>query len=260
MRSRTILAACSTAVVALGAIAWPAWANESIFDSLHGATSSAAYAGGIDPVMSATFSTGATPVRVGVSLALMDGLLADSDLSATYTVSLDGGIPLSNLSFDPIEGLNYLNGSPVDFQGPVIKSVTLPVTSLSAAPEVERFDQFVSVQLNPDSLNWIEVRVSGYAVVEWGITADVSGPGVASNYLAWTETDDEFFLNKGVNQFSFDNALQMEVDAVPEPSTWAMMVTGFGALAYLRYRAAHRSGSAIARTTGQKVPNRTERR
>jgi PEP-CTERM motif len=38
----------------------------------------------------------------------------------------------------------------------------------------------------------------------------------------------------------------MEVDAVPEPSTWAMMLAGFAALGYAGYRAAHRSGSAMA--------------
>lgn len=83
MRSRTIFAACSTAVLALSALAWPALASESTFDSLDGATSSAAYASGIDPVMSATFSTGATPVRVGVALLLFDGVLGDGEPSAT---------------------------------------------------------------------------------------------------------------------------------------------------------------------------------
>jgi hypothetical protein len=63
---------------------------------------------------------------VGVALLLFDGVLGDGEPSATYTVSLDGGIPLSNLSFYPIEKLIYLNGSPVDFQGPVIKSVPFP--------------------------------------------------------------------------------------------------------------------------------------
>jgi hypothetical protein len=245
MPSRAIFA-CSTTVLALSALVRPALASESIFDSLDGATSSAAYADGIDPVMSATFSTGATPVRVDVALLLFDGLQGDGEPNATYTVSLDGGIPLSKLSFDPIEGLNYLNGSPVDLLGPVIKSVTFPATSLAATPEVERFDQFASVQLNPNSLYWIEVRVNGYAVVEWGTTADIAGPGVASNYLAWGLTDNGFFLNRGVDPFPFDNALQMEVDAVPEPSTWAMMVAGFAALGYAGYRAARRSESAIA--------------
>ena len=53
--------------------------------------------------------------------------------------------------------LNYLNGSSVDFQGPVIKPVTFPVTGLTTTPQVERFDQFASTQLNPNSLYWIEV-------------------------------------------------------------------------------------------------------
>jgi hypothetical protein len=57
MCSQTIFAASSTAVLALVEPAWPALASESIFDSLDGATPSAAYAGGLDPVMSATFST-----------------------------------------------------------------------------------------------------------------------------------------------------------------------------------------------------------
>src|SRR4029077_19447643 len=117
--------------------------------------------GGIDPVMAATFSTGASPVRVDVALALFQGFPGEGGTSACSTVSIDGGIPLSNLSFDPIKGLEYLDGSPVDFQEPVIKSVTFPVTSLATAPQIERFDQFASVQLNPNSLYWIEVRVDG---------------------------------------------------------------------------------------------------
>lgn len=133
--------------------------------------------------------------------------------------------------------MNYLDSAPVDFQGPAIKSVTFSVSGLPTVPKVERFDQFASVQLDPNSLYWIEVRVNGDAVVEWGITAEVSGPGVASSYLAWDFTDDGFFLNKGVDPFPFDNALQMEVDSVPELSTWAMMLVGFAGIGYAGYRA-----------------------
>jgi hypothetical protein len=64
--------------------------------------------------------------------------------------------------------------------------------------------------------------------------------------LAWDFTDNGFFLNKGVDPFPADNALQMDVEAVPEPSTWAMMLAGFAALIYAGYRAAHTSGSAMA--------------
>jgi hypothetical protein len=230
-------------VFSLIAFSSPAWAGAVIFDSLDGATSSSAFAGGIDPVMSGSFTTGVAPVRVNVALLLRDRYPENGEEGEpgdTYTISLDGGIPLSNLSFDPMGGLNYVNGSSVDFQGPVIKSVTLPVTGLPTAWTVERYDQFARIGLSPNSLYWIEIQVNSQSEVEWGITADVSGPDVANNYLAWFYTNDGFFLNKGVDPFPFDNALQMEVVgiAVPEPSTWAMMLVGFAALGFAGYRRA----------------------
>ncbi len=168
----------------------------------------------------------------------------DEEPGVKVTVSLDGGIPLSDLSFDPTNGLNYLNGSPVDFQGSVIKSVTFPVADLPAALTVERFDQFADVSLNPNSLYWIEIRANGESVVDWGMTNDVSGPGVAGNYLAWFGTNDGFFLNKGVQPFLADNALQMEVEAAPEPSTWVMMALGFAGLGFFAHWRARGAASA----------------
>jgi hypothetical protein len=214
----------------------PASAGTVIFDSLDGETSNSAFAGGIDTVMSASFNTGASPGRVDVALLLRDRVPEDAESGDTYAVSLEGGIPFASLSFDPMSGLNYIDGSSVEFRGPVIKSVTLPVSELPTAWTVERYDQFAGVVLNPSSLYWIEVRVNSQSEVEWGITAVVSGIGVANNYLAWFNTDDAFFSNKGINPFPFDNALQMEVDAVPEPSSWAMMLLGFAGFAYAAYR------------------------
>jgi PEP-CTERM motif len=70
------------------------------------------------------------------------------------------------------------------------------------------------------------------------LPALASQPAAASGVLkvliaeAWSFTDDGFFLNKGIDPFAVDNALQMEVDAVPEPSTWAMMLLGFALVAF----------------------------
>jgi hypothetical protein len=146
--------------------------------------------------------------------------------------------------------LNYVNGTSVDFQGPVIKSLTFPLTSLPTAWTVKRYDQFAGIVLNPNSLYWIEVSVhnaNDESDIDWGTTADISGQGVASNYSAWSLTDDGFFLNKGIDPFPFDNALQMEVDAVPEPSTWAMMVVGFAGLGFAGYRSTLRFAAAALR-------------
>ena len=72
--------------------------------------------GGIEPAVAATFKMGRYSERVDVSLLLRDSFPEGSEPSDTYTVSLNGGIPLSDLPFDPIGGLNYVNGAPVDLR------------------------------------------------------------------------------------------------------------------------------------------------
>ena len=87
----------------------------------------------------------------------------------------------------------------------MIESATFALTSLPTAWTAKHYDQFAGVVLNPNSLYWIEVSVhsaSDESVIEWGTTADISGPGVASNYSAWSLTDDGFFLNKGIDPFA----------------------------------------------------------
>ena len=244
MRFRTLIATCAAAFFSLPVLATSASAGSVLFDSLDGVISGGAYAGGIDPVISGTFSTAATPVRVNVALSLRDYFLEFNEPGDTYTVSLDGGIPLSDLSFDPIGGLDSVNGSSVDFQGPVIKSVTFPLISLPTAWTVKRYDQFANIVLNPNSLYWIEVSLhsaDGDSGIEWGTTADISGPGVANSYSASSLTDNGFFLNKGIDPFPFDSALQMEVNAVPEPSSWAMALTGFAGLGFAGWWAKKRA-------------------
>jgi hypothetical protein len=187
MRFRTLVATWAGASLSLSALATAASANGIVFDSLDGVTSSAAFAGGIESVISGTFNTKAAPVHVDVALLLRDRFPDFGEPGDTYTVSLDGGIPLSDLSFDPIGGLDYANGSSVDFQGPVIESATFALTSLPTAWTAKHYNQFAGVVLNPNSLYWIEVSVhsaSDESVIEWGTTGDISGPGVASNYSA----------------------------------------------------------------------------
>ena len=240
MRSRTGIAACAAAATWLLGLAGPASAESIVFDSLGGANSGAADTS-VGPVISGTFNTGASPLHVDVALSLSVAV-PDEHEGDTYTVSLDGGIPLSDLSFDPLSGLDTLGGASVDFEAPVLASVMLPVASLSGAWTVEHYDEFAGVELNPNSLYWIEVRVDGQSVVEWGITHDVSGTDVKGNYLAWFGTDDGFFLNNGVQPFPSDQALQMEVLATtPEPSTWAMMLLGFAGLGFAGYRSTRTS-------------------
>ncbi len=237
MRSRTLAIAWIAAVFTLAFTA-PAPAAAIIFDSLNGAASFAATTIFASP-LAATFTTGASAAQIDVALSLSSLYLEGPYSGDSYTVSLDGGIPLSSLSFDPANGLMSPFGSFVQAWEPVIKSVTFPLTSLPSIPTVERYDQFSDVSLSPDSLYWIEVSTAdnGEAAVAWGITDDVSGPGVAANYLESDLTDEAFFLNKGVDPWPFDDAFQMEIEAAPEPSTWLMMALGFAGLCFFPRRA-----------------------
>ena len=112
------------------------------------------------------------------------------------------------------------------------------------------FSEFAGIPLNPNSLYWIDLTSTsssaGDAFVTWGLTSDVSGVGVAENYNSSDATDFTFFLNKGVPPFAVDLAFQMEVSgtAVPEPSTWAMMLLGFAVFGYAGFR--HRLTARLA--------------
>ena len=243
MWSRTSVAAGAATALTLAFTA-PAPAAAIIFDSLGGAPSFAASTI-FGPPLAATFTTGASAVGVDVALSLSSFYLAGPSSGNSYTVSLDGGLPLSSLTFDPANGLMSPFGSFVQAWTPVIKSVTFPLTSLPSTPTVERYDQFADVPLSPNSLYWIEVSTadSDGAAVAWGITTDVSGPGVAANYLESNLTDEAFFLNKGVDPWPFDDAFRMEIEAAPEPSTWLMMALGLAGLCFFPRRA-RRAGSA----------------
>jgi PEP-CTERM motif len=201
------------AVASIIALAAPAYAGV-IFNSLDSATTSTANDNS-EP-MFATFSTGAAGILGDVSLLLSSPDPIEPD--DTFFVQIGGRKPLSSFGYDPDFGLTGNIGDPIE-------SVTLSMSVLSSALTV---DQFAGLALAPNSLYWIEVEGNTEAELDWGITSDMSGVGVSTNYLNWAATDG-FFLNKGIEPFPYDNALQMKVDVspVPEPSTWLMMVIGF---------------------------------
>jgi hypothetical protein len=154
---------------------------------------------------------------------------------------LVGGFPLKDVTFIPNFGLNVGSG----IAGPVLGSVTLPMSDLSIHLVVKHFKQFADIALKPDSFYWIDLNVFGPPppsgagpFIGWGVTNDVSGPGVLQGYNSSSFTDGGFFPNKptpppnnGLSPF------QMEVlgTAVPEPSTWVMMLLGFAGLGYAAF-------------------------
>jgi hypothetical protein len=219
--------------ISLFAFSVAARAEEVLFDSLDSPTTDTE---GVNELslfpLDATFATGGSTFHATDIALLLSG---QPVAFGTFTVSLEGGFPLADVTFDPVLGLSVLP------QGPVLGSVTLPLSGLSTSLTVEHFNQFASIPLQPNSLYWIDLNLSAQGLIDsfvgWGVTSDVSGVGVAENYHSSITTDLFFFRNQGVPPFAGDFAFQMEVsNAVPEPSTWDLMLMGFGGLGLIVYR------------------------
>jgi hypothetical protein len=196
--------------------------------------------------MDASFATGASAFRA-TDIALLldrDGLDTMTMPGDTFTVSLEGGVPLADVTFlGPNLGLNIFGGS-------LLGSVTLPLSDLSTSLTVEHFAQFAGVTLQPNSFYWIDFNASEASSefegdpVAWGITTDNSGIGVAAGYNSSSDTDFMFYPNNNIAVGGLP-AFQMEVSgtAVPESSTWVLMLAGFGGVAFIGY---YRCRAALA--------------
>jgi hypothetical protein len=201
--------------------------------------------------LAASFNAGAFAFRLtDVALLLNSTFSLPGD---TFTVSLVGGVPLADVTFE--DGLGLVFGAPLS----VLGSETLPISDLSGALTVEHFTQLENITLQPEAFYAISVNVSSQsaedgATLGWGTTDDDSGPGVIDGYNASYLTDNGFFPNKPTPPPNNGGPIfQMEVSAVttPEPSTWAMMPLGFAGLGFTGYRASRKT--APAHKTGEPV-------
>ena len=223
---------------AIGLITLSASARaEVLFDSLSSQNSGVVGDNEFEtPDFAASFNTGASTFRLtDVALLLNTTFSLPGD---TFTVSLLGGVPLADVTFE--DGLGLVFGSPLS----VLGSETLPISDLSDALTVEHFNQLANITLQPDAFYAISVSISSQsendgATLGWGTTDDDSGPSVADGYNASYITDNGFFPNRPTPPPNNGGPIfQMEVSAVatPEPSTWAMMALGFAGLGAIRWR------------------------
>jgi PEP-CTERM motif len=91
---------------------------------------------------------------------------------------------------------------------------------------------FSSIALAADTRYWIELSTSTGSL-EWSFTAANVGIGVANEY--------NFYAGSVSANQSF-TPYQMSIgSAVPEPSTWALMLAGFVGLGFVGYRSSRKS-------------------
>ncbi len=100
-----------------------------------------------------------------------------------------------------------------------------------------------SIALSANTRYWIEVNANSVSAVEWGISPDASGTGIAGEYWAYNPGGN-LTVTQNASTGSVNTPFQMQVTAsvvssVPEPSTLglALSALGIGVVGIARRRA-----------------------
>jgi hypothetical protein len=85
---------------------------------------------------------------------------------------------------------------------------------------------------------------SGVQFTSGVLTAITAGPVVSNGADFSVSNTTGFFFDSGNGVVSYDTFTAAIAPAVPEPSTWAMMILGFCGLGFMAYR--RKSGAALS--------------
>lgn len=171
-----------------------------IFDSLSNTPYSGTGLLHASPIAASFSTTSSAFDLVDVKVLLND---AGSIGSGTTTVSL----------FSDIPGVGGAGPTP----GSLLTTIgTLPDTSLTTANSVFDFTLGTPFVLSASSRYWIELSSTASSTAHWAYTSSSAGTGVASEYF-YSSGSGGTFANNPTGPF------YMQVSAVPEPSTLALL-------------------------------------
>ena len=177
----------------------------------------------------------AAPALASASVLTLNSATSTLDDGAVTVATISGGSILSAsisgvAAEPPGTSGNYLAAGPSD-NGDAVFTFTQPVNSVSF------------IWGSPDLYNTLVINGHDYFPVNFGINpADGNqsqGPVISLSGFGPITT---LGFNSTSNAFEVSN---FQVNAVPEASTWAMMVLGFLGLGLLGYRKSSNTGSAF---------------
>lgn len=190
------------------------------------------------PSTASTFTYSSTGLAAPSQYIAFDGLAHGTDIGSTYAAQ---GVTFSGLKasiddFPDSQAPAAVNFDPIVF-GPAVNPFEInfssPVTAVSFTAVTEGHGTDVSSYLNGTLVE------SLYIANFWE----------GESYFGFTNTaiDKLVFTAVRRNQAVYFDNLGFNVSAVPEPSTWAMMMLGFAGVGFIAYRRSRKNnGVALA--------------
>jgi|SRR6267142_1717664 hypothetical protein len=190
------------------------------------------------PAAAAIINGSATGINSPATTITFDEVVLPQGTAVTNQFAASGVSFSPQMYYSPQTGFPNINGNDVGNwwgSSPVQFSVTLAFTNLQTA---------AAFALASNSTSYTFEALLGGSTVD-SFSTNV-GNGSANNFYGFSgiSFDSIRLTSNAGDYFLLDNVQLGTVGAVPEPSTWAMLILGFAGVGYMAYR--RRSPAALA--------------
>jgi hypothetical protein len=173
-------------------------------------------------------------------MARFIGLIIALAVGLTFSSAVQASIVTYNLSLTPIaaDGSTLSGtGTLVITNGPTIGSglVNIPTGDVTT----------LSVMIDGFTFNLLPT-LSALQFTGTALSDVTAGPAVTSGADLSVSAVASFFFNSGNGVESFDTVTATLAPAVPESSTWAMLILGFAGIGFMAYRRKSKSALMFA--------------